>query len=390
MADRTAKTWVEISRSALSGNIRAFRSHVGKTAPIMAVVKSNAYGHGLVHVAQVAERSGASWFGVDNVDEGVVLRKNGITKPILVLGYTLADRVHDCVDHRLSFMAYTMETVRAIAELKLTPIGKRPSFRTDAAFVHVKVDTGTTRQGVHGEDLLRLVRALKKTSGAVIEGVATHFANIEDTTDRSYADLQLQRFHEALTLIRSEGIDPPWRHAACSAATILYPDTYFNLVRLGISMYGLWPSKETRAVAKREGRILDLKPVMTWKTVVAQVKRVKKGTPVSYGLTERVSRASTLALIPVGYWDGFDRGLSSTGHVLIRGRRCKIMGRVCMNMFVVDATDVPGIRVEDEVVLLGTQKRETISSDDIASKIGSINYEVVTRVNPTIPRILVR
>jgi len=390
MMVREPKTWVEISRSALTHNITTFRKHVGAKTPIMAVVKSNAYGHGLVQVVKTADAAGAAWFGVDNVDEGLELRKNGITKPILVLGYTPDSRLKDCVESRLSFTVYNMGTAKALAKLHLHPIGTRPSLDTKAAFVHVKIDTGTTRQGVNGEELKRLIRALKKTTGVVIEGVSTHFANIEDTTDHTYADIQLQRFKDGLSILLKEGVDPPWKHAACSAATILFPETYFNLVRLGISMYGLWPSKETHAVAKQKRRVLDLKPVMSWKTIVAQVKRVKKGTPVSYGLTERVSRNAVLALIPVGYWDGYDRKLSNNGTVLIRGRRCKVVGRICMNMFVVDATDVPGIHVEDDVVLLGTQRNERVSAEDVASKIGSINYEVVTRVNPTIPRTLVR
>lgn len=387
---RTSKTWVEISRSALTQNIRSFRTHVGAKTPILAVVKSNAYGHGLIEVARIAQDAGAAWLGVDNVDEGIELRKNGIRKPILVLGYTLDERLRDAVSNRLSVTVYNMETVRALARLRLHPVGPHPANGAHAAFVHVKIDTGTTRQGVHGEELRRLVRALKKTDGVVIEGASTHFANIEDTSDRSYADLQLERFRDGLSIILKEGIDPPWKHAACSAATILYPDTYFNLVRLGISMYGLWPSKETHAVAKQKRRTLALHPVMSWKTVVAQVKRVKKGTPVSYGLSERVSRNSVLALIPVGYWDGYDRGLSNSGTVLIRGRRCNVIGRVCMNMFLADATDVPKIRVGDEVALLGAQRKERITADDIASKIGSINYEIVTRVNPRIPRIVTR
>ena len=387
---RQPKTWVEISKFALTHNITTFRKHVGAKTPIMAVVKSNAYGHGLVHVAKTADAAGAAWFGVDNVDEGLELRKNGITKPILVLGYTLDSRLKDCIENRLSFTVYNMSTAKALSKLRLRPIAARPSLDAKAAFVHVKIDTGTTRQGVNGEELKRLVRALKKTPGVVIEGASTHFANIEDTTDHAYADLQLQRFQSGLAILLKEGIDPPWKHAACSAATILFPETYFNLVRLGISMYGLWPSKETHAVAKQKRRILDLKPVMAWKTVVAQIKHVKKGTPVSYGLTERVSRNSVLALVPVGYWDGYDRKLSNNGTVLIRGHRCKVVGRICMNMFVVDATEVKGIRVEDDVVLLGAQRNECVTAEDIASKIGSINYEVVTRVNPTMPRILVR
>lgn len=387
---RQTKTWIEISRSALTQNIRSFRTHVGAKTPIMAVVKSNAYGHGLVQIAAIAQETGAAWFGVDNADEGIELRKNGIVKPILVLGYTPDPRLRDCIAHRLSFTVYNMETVRALARLRLHAIGPHPSRNANAAFVHVKIETGTTRQGVHGDELRKLVRALKKTDGVAIEGVSTHFANIEDTTDHAYADLQMRRFRDGLSILLKEGIDPPWKHAACSAATILFPDTYFNLVRIGISLYGLWPSKETLAVAKQKRRAIDLLPVMSWKTVVAQVKRVKKGTPVSYGLTERVSRNSALALIPVGYWDGYDRGLSNNGTILIRGRRCKVIGRVCMNMFVADATDVPGLRVGDEVVLLGSQRKERITAEDIASKIGSINYEVVTRVNPYIHRIVTR
>ncbi len=355
---------------------------------MMAVVKSNAYGHGLVETAQIADKAGAAWFGVDSVDEGIRLRKNRMTKPILVLGYTRNDRLKDCVDNGLSFVVYNQETVRALRALQLPKLGKRPSKKTRAAFVHMKIETGTTRQGVAGAELRSLVRALKRTSGVVIEGATTHYANIEDTTDSKYAELQLKRFHQALALMRDEGVDPPWKHTACSAAAILFPDTHFNVARVGIAMYGLWPSKETRAVAQRTRSGLELKPVLTWKTVVAQVKSVKKGTHVSYGLTERVTRNARLAILPIGYWDGFDRGLSSTGQVLIRGHRCKVVGRVCMNMCVVDVTDVPNVRVEDEVVLLGRQKDDVITAEDIASKIGTINYEVVTRINPLISRIV--
>ncbi|MFZ2803886.1 MAG: alanine racemase [Patescibacteria group bacterium] len=386
MKRHPSKTWVEISRAALAQNVGAFRRHVGKKTAVMAVVKSNAYGHGLLEIALNADKGGVAWFGVDNVDEGIALRQAGISKPILILGYTLNERLTDCVEQRLSFIVYNLETAKALKKLKLKPVGKHPKLGAKAAFVHVKIETGTTRQGVSGPELRRLVRELKKTPGVVIEGASTHFANIEDTTDHSYAEQQLERFQDGLSILEKEGIDPPWKHAACSAATVLFPDTYFNLVRLGISMYGLWSSKETLAVARKEHRLLELKPVLTWKTVVAQVKRVKKGTPVSYGLTERVSRDSVLAVIPVGYWDGYDRKLSSVGHVLIRGHRCKVVGRICMNMFVVDATDVPGIKVEDEVVLIGRQGKEHVPADEVASKHGTINYELVTRINPLIPR----
>ncbi len=218
--NRAHKTWVEISQSALAGNVKAFRRHLSDPsatlgARVMSVVKSNAYGHGLVETAKIADRAGASWFGVDNVDEGITLRKNGLTKPILILGYTLNSRLRDCIAHDLSFVTYNLETARALARLKLT--GKSRS----TAKIHLKIETGTTRQGVGGDELRRLVRALKKIRGVAIEGATTHYANIEDTTDTSYAENQLHRFEEGIALLHHEGIDPPFLHTTCSAAAIL-------------------------------------------------------------------------------------------------------------------------------------------------------------------------
>lgn len=387
MKQREAKTWVEVSKRALTHNVRAFCEHLGSSVSVMAVVKSNAYGHGLVESATIAGAAGASWFGVDNIDEALALRKAGIKKPILILGYTLLTRLSDAIQNDVSFVIYNLESVRALKKLSLT--GKKGS----VAKVHLKIETGTTRQGLEGENLVRLVREIKKVPGILIEGASTHYANIEDTTDSSYAESQLRRFEQNVSLIHNEGIDPPHLHTACSAAAILFPKTHFNLARVGISMYGFWPSKETQAVAQ-SGFIghrvtLKLDPALTWKTVIAQIKHVKKGTFVSYGLTERLAHDSVLAVLPVGYWDGYDRELSSVGQVLIRGQRCKIVGRICMNMCLVDVTDVPEARVEDEVVLLGRQGSERVTAQDIASKLETIHYEVVTRINPMLPRIIV-
>ena len=383
-----SKTWVEVSKKALTNNVKAFRGHLGSDVGVMAVVKSNAYGHGLVETAQIADAAGAAWFGVDNVDEGLALRKAGIKKPILILGYTLKSRLADAVKNDLSFILSNLETVRALKKLKLT--GKKNSI----AKVHLKIETGTTRQGTEGEELLQIVREIKKTPGIVIEGASTHYANIEDTTESSFAESQLRRFQEGVALLHHEGIDPTVLHTACSAAAILFPHTYFNLARVGISMYGLWPSKETQATSLASDvaghHKIVLQPALSWKTRIAQVKSVKKGTSVSYGLTERVAHDSKIAVLPIGYWDGFDRGLSSVGQVLVRGQRCKVIGRVCMNMCMIDVTDVDGAHLEDEVVLLGTQKDEEVSAQEIAGKIGTIHYEVVTRINPALPRIVTK
>jgi alanine racemase len=372
------KTWIEISESALKHNIRAFREHLDKNVFIMAVVKANAYGHGLVEAAKIFNTSGAACFGVDNIEEGIALRKSGIKKPILILGYTRLNQLRECVKYNLSFVVYNLETIRALKALKLG--------RGQQAQVHLKIETGTGRQGVAGVELEKLVKEIKRTPGVVIQGVYTHFANIEDTTDHGYADKQLRKFQAALALLKKYNIDPQWKHTACSAAAILFPETHFNLVRLGISGYGLWPSKETLAVARQHKRLLELQPALTWKTVVAQVKEIKRGEPISYGLTERVSRNSKIAVLPVGYCDGYDRGLSGSAYVLIHGRRAKIMGRVCMNMMMADVTDIPRVKVEDEVVLLGRQQKEIITAEELANRLGTINYEIIARLNPGMVR----
>ncbi len=379
-----AKTWIEISKEALTENVRVFREYLSETAKdphstlhvprIMAVVKSNAYGHGSVGVAQTVE-SDVDWFGVDSVDEGITLREAGIKKPILILGYTLKDRLKDVAAHDLSMVVYNLDVVEALAKLN-APVN-----------VHIKIETGTERQGVEGEKLRVLVKAISQVANIEVEGVYTHFANVEE--DDAFPKEQLQRFNDALEILKEEGVEPKLRHAACTAAGFLLPEASFDLVRLGISLYGLWSSKYTKDNILRRTNGVGLAPALTWKTVVAQVKSVKKGAGVSYDLTEKVERDSKIAVIPVGYWDGYDRTLSKKGHVLIKGARCKVIGRVCMNMFMVDVTDVGEISPEEEVVLLGRQGDEEITAEELAEIVGTINYEIVTRINPLIPRILI-
>lgn len=213
-----------------------------------------------------------------------------------------------------------------------------------------------------------------------------HFANVEDVKRPAYAKKQLHAYERALLLMQDLGLDPGLRHTASSAAVFVSPEAQFDLVRPGIALYGLWPSEQV----KRHSKGLSLHPVLTWKTIVAQVKDVAKGTSVGYDRTERVRRDSKVAVLPVGYWDGLDRRLSSKGHVLIRGKRCKILGRICMNMCMVDVTGVSGVAPNDEVVIIGKQGREEVSAEEFAKTLGTINYEVVTRINPQIPRKLVK
>lgn len=378
MVSHEQKTWVEISKNAITQNIIALQKNVGHAVSLMAVVKSNAYGHGLELVAKTAVSAGAKWLGVDSIDEAIRAKKVCPSVPLLILGYTRHDRLKDVVLGGFRQTVYDVETVAAIGKLR------------KQARVHIKLETGTSRQGVDEKTLKDVIRTAKKYPSIVIEGLSTHYANIEDTKDHTYANEQLQTFIRLAGIAEKElGRPIPVKHTACSAATILFPDTHFSVSRVGIAMYGLWPSNETRVSAEERHIPLVLKPVLTWKTIVAQVKKVKKGTPISYGLTVRVQRDSMIAILPVGYWDGFDRGLSSLAEVLIRGKRAPILGRVCMNMCVVDVTDIPKVKREDEVVIIGSQGKETIAAEELSNKIHTISYEVVTRINPMIQRTLI-
>ena len=374
------KTLVEINKENLFHNLSQFKKLVGEKVKIMGVVKANAYGHGLAEVAGVISDK-VDWFGVDSLSEALKLREIGLKKPILVLGYTELKDLKEAVKNNISLTAYNKETIEKIGKIPIHNPNLNPK-------IHIKIETGTARQGVPENEILDFIKFIKKYPSIEIQGISTHYANIEDTTDSSFAKLQLEIFSRVAEILKKEGVTP-LRHTACSAATILFPETRFEMVRLGISMYGLWSSKETKAVAKNKNLELDLKPALTWKTIVAQIKNLSAGTSVGYGLSERVSRDSKIAILPIGYFDGYDRKLGSVGNVLIRGKRCKVLGRVCMNMIIVDVTDLPKVELEDEVVLLGRQGKEEISAEDLAQKIGTINYEVVTRVNPLISRIVV-
>jgi len=374
------KTWIEISREALVYNLSQFRRLVSDGVKIMGVIKANAYGHGLTEVAEIISEK-VDWLGVDSFAEALKLRQAAVKKPILVLGYTELKDLKEAVKNNISLTVYNKETILKLGKIPIHNPNLNPK-------IHIKIETGTSRQGVLENEFFDFIKFVKQFPSIEIQGLSTHYANIEDTTDSSFAMEQLATFSRAAEILKKEGVTP-LRHTACSAATILFPETRFEMIRLGISMYGLWSSKETKAVAKNKNLELDLKPALTWKTIVAQIKNLPAGTPVGYGLSEHTSRDSKIAILPVGYYDGYDRKLGNVGNVLIRGKRCKVLGRVCMNMIIVDVTDLEKVELEDEVVLLGRQGREEITAEDLAGKIGTINYEVVTRINPYILRHIV-
>ena len=374
--------WVEIDAGALRNNIAEFKRRLGQGPRLGAVVKSNAYGHGMIEVARVAADASADWLCVNNVDEGVALREAGLTLPILVMGYVPLDGLGEVVERALQPIVYNLETLDRLDAIE--------SARGATVGVHVKIETGTHRQGVLERDVPAFVGRLRGARALTLAGVTTHFANIEDTTSHAFAESQMAAFSRVADAIAKLHPVPFLRHNACSAAVLLFNRTHLDLTRVGISLYGLWPSKETYVSCLERGKpSLDLKPVMTWKTRIAQVKQVPEGEYVGYGCAWRATRATTIAVLPVGYYEGYDRELSGLAHVLVRGKRAQVRGRVCMNMCMVDVTDIPGATLEDEVVLLGRQGDERITAEQLAAWRGTIAYEIVSRIHPSLPRVVV-
>lgn len=379
------RTWIEIDKNALEHNLREFLKLISPKTRLMAVVKSNAYGHGLAQVAnllasyQLPVTSNRLWFGVDSIIEALRLREEGIKNAILVLGYTLPEMLKEAAARDIVVTVSTFETLREISGLKT-----KPKF-------HIKIDTGMHRQGFLPRQIQKLIKLIR-TYKLIPEGIFTHFAIAKDCCYPAYTFLQAEKFENAIGLFRKSGFNNLIRHAAASGGTILYPGTHLDMVRIGMGLYGYYPSPESE-INLSSGMFnlskIDLKPVLTWKTLVGEVKEIPSGSCVGYDLTERVFRKTKIAVLPVGYWHGFDRGLSGTGEILIRGRKRKVLGRVSMDMVVVDVTESPRAAVGDEAVLIGRQGKESIWAGDLAMKIGTSPYEVLTRVNPLIERIIV-
>ncbi|MFQ6083866.1 MAG: alanine racemase, partial [Candidatus Aminicenantia bacterium] len=352
--------WVEIDSSALKYNIQQFRNLIGSTKKMAVIVKANAYGHGILEISKLASQYDTDWLGVNSLEEALLLRKNGINLPIILLGYVPLSELQEAVENNLRLTVYNQETIDKLDEI--TSKIKRK------AYLHVKLETGTHRQGIKGKDLLPFIERIKRYPYLIIEGISTHFANIEDTTDHSYAQSQLEKFNYYLNLLIKNKIEIPIKHTACSAATILFPKTHFDLVRVGIGIYGLWPSNETYlSCIQNQREPVNLKPVLTWKTKIVQIKEVPEGAYIGYGCTYKTTRPTRLAVLPMGYYDGYDRHLSNSSYVLVKGKRAPLRGRVAMNIITVDITDIPGVKLEDEVVLLGQQGKETITAEYLAS-----------------------
>jgi alanine racemase len=369
-------TRAEIDLGALVRNLRTLRSAAPRV-DILAVVKADAYGHGAVMVSRALEAEGVGVFGVALVEEGVSLRAAGIRGDIVVLGGAYDGGWEALVEHRLIPVVFRPEHFGAL--------GAAARARGVVALAHLKVDTGMSRLGVLPAELPGLLDRARVEASVQIDGLCSHFANA-DLADAALTRVQIERFQTALRQLRDAGFSPRWRHLSNSAGLLTLPEVRdgleLNLVRPGLALYGLLPAPWLRPPQRLES-------VLSWKTAVVHLKSVPAGTPVSYGSTWIAPRPSRIATLPVGYADGWSRLLSNRGAVLVRGRRAPIVGRVCMDLCMVDVTEFPEVEMGDEVVLLGSQGAETQDAHALASLQGTIAYEVLCAISARVPRLAV-
>lgn len=358
-------TQVEVDLEQLAQNLAAIRRHVG-SARVMTILKANAYGHGLVPVARHMVKCGAEYLGVAFLEEGILLRREGITIPILVLGGIAGEQIPLFLKHDLTLTAPSVEKLRLIDEAAAS-MGVK-------ARVHLKIDTGMERIGIHYYSADQLLEASLQCQHVEVEGIYSHFANA-DAADLSHARLQLERFHEVLSFYEKRGLPMPMRHIANSAGLLQLPESHLDLVRPGILLYGVYPSSECL-------RSVLVKPALTWKSRVAYFKVVQPGHPVSYGSTWQSDHPVRVVTIPVGYGDGYFRALSNKAQVIIRGQRYPVVGRVCMDQLMVNLEQGTAYN-GDEVILLGGD----ITADEMATWVGTIPYEVLTNINTRVPRV---
>lgn len=371
--------WAEIDLAAIGHNVRELRRVTDPKARFMAVVKADGYGHGAAEVSKTALANGADLLGVARIDEGVALREAGFAVPILIFGYAPAERADELIHHDLTQTVSLPEHARMLSE-RATRSGRKIR-------VHLKIDTGMGRLGIvpfvsreARNEAVRAVQEIRKLPGLDVEGIYTHFA-ASDSLDKTYAELQLTRFQAFLEELRAKGITFAVRHAANSGAIMDLPDAHFDMVRAGIALYGLYPSDEVD-----QDRV-QLRPAMALKSRIVHLKTVPEGFSVSYAMTWQAPKPTTIATVPIGYADGFNRLLSSRGHMLVRGRRAPIAGRVCMDLTMLDVGRIPEVTVGDEVVIFGSQSGETLPADEIAAKLNTINYEVVSSITGRVRRI---
>lgn len=370
------RAWAEIDLDAIAHNTREIKKLTGSKVEMMGVVKADAYGHGVLEVVRTLLDNGVTQLAVSMLDEAIQIRKMGIDVPILVLNYTDPARADEIIHNRVTQTVFSTDLAQALS-IAAVRLGKDVR-------IHVKVDTGMTRVGfIPGYNAVRNIMEISRLPGIILEGIFTHFASA-DESDKSYTLMQFERFMNLCTELTRAGIHIPVKHVCNSAGILQYPEMHLDIVRPGIILYGLYPSREVA------GKI-DLRPAMTLKANVIFVKDVDKDTYVSYGRTFRTDRKSRIATIPIGYADGYTRLMSNKGRMLVNGEYAPVIGRICMDQCMLDVTDLKhDVHVGDEVVIFGKQNGSCISVDEIADQVGTINYELVCIIGKRIPRVYLK
>ncbi len=369
-----ASSWVEIDKQALDHNIRMYKSIIGN-AVLAPVIKSNAYGHGIELIARFCDQHDlVDYLCIVSLREALFLRSIGIKKPLLVVSI-IDGNLEDIITHNIDVVAYDYDIINELNRIGLA-LGKK-------ARVHIKVDTGLSRLGLNPQNALLFIHHAATLPFIEISGMFTHFAESE-SDDQTFTNQQLDQFNELNKKLEEQGICIPFKHTACTAAITANVPSQCNFVRLGIGLYGLWPSSENKELTIQQFQHFSLQPILTWKTKIIQIKELTTGSSISYDRTHQVAAPTRIAILPVGYWDGLDRRLSNKGSVIINNQHAPILGRIAMNLTIVDITNLD-VSLAHEVTLLGNYF--SITAEALATHCNTINYEVVTRINPLLPRI---
>ncbi|HHT9135903.1 MAG TPA: alanine racemase [Candidatus Wunengus sp. YC60] len=366
-------TWVEIDLGALKHNLLAIKKRVGPDIKILGIVKADAYGHGDYEVSRVLLNNGAEMLGIAILEEGIQLRDKGIKTPLLLMGGVFEEQIETVIHYDLIPTVYDLKLAGVLSN-KATCFNKKLK-------VHIYVDTGMGSIGVKHDKAVEFVKTLQGMKNLLIEGIYTHCSS-SDEKDSAFTNLQIKRFRDVLAALDSSKVCIPLRHMANSGAILGYPESYFNMVRPGLSLYGLYPSEDV-------SREIGIKPVITFKTRIIHIKDMDAGDVVGYGRAYTIAKLTRVATLPLGYGDGYNRLLSNQGKVIIRGKKASIIGRVCMDQCFVDVTNIKDVSVGDEVVLYGSQGQETISIESIAKQINTIPYEVACNISKRVPRIYI-
>lgn len=371
-------TWIEISKSAFEHNVSMYKKLLGQKH-LAAVIKSNAYGHGLLEIGSLCQESDAvDWACVATMQEAIALRTNGFKKPILVV-YFIESHPEQIIAHDIDVMVADMHTLNALSEVAQAHKKKIK--------IHLKVDSGMSRFGLLPEEVVATLKEIQNLPGIQLQGIYSHLAQAANE-DQSFNVQQQKTFNDVLHTLKEASISIPYIHLTNSAGTTVLPLERYNLARVGLGIYGWWPSQFVKEETQKKYPWFELKPVLTLKTRIHQTKTIQKDCFVGYDRTYKTSRPTTIGVLPIGYYDGYDRRLSSKGITLIHNQYAPVIGIIAMTTTIVDVTDIPDVKINDEVILMGNY--EKITPTQLANVIGSFNArEIVTRLNPTIPRFVV-